>query len=319
MVIAQYHNRPQLNNITAPYSTNIWDAVKAFQAFAQQHGITIENVEIDGELHRFKHPDDKKGTLNSYYGFFTVPIPAGFFGDWKRGIYETWCFKDKKELTQAERAAFAKQLEESKQRRKQAQEKRYAEARKRALTIWNGLYPASSNHPYAKAKRMGVTGLRQGKSGLVVPLYQDKQISTLQFINDKGGKKFLSGGKIKGSYFIWGNVKKPFDMVYVAEGISSGFAVHVLADYAPVFCSMNASNLENVACSIRRKWVEKTIIIAADNDIRADNNTINTGVKYANEAAIACSGRVAIPEHPTGKKVDWNDLYCEALSKVGKL
>ena len=312
-------NRPKTNNVSANHSTDLWDAVKAFQNTMQQQGLGLHNVgaKVDAGIQRGRNPDDKKGTKNVYWEFFSLPIPAGYFGDWKRGIYETWCFKQKKELTHAERKAFAIQLEEAKKRRKQEQEKRYEKARKRALTIWNGCYPASSTHPYAKAKRMGTKGLRQGRAGLVVPLYQNKQLSTLQFINDKGGKKFLSGGKIKGSYFVWGNLKKPFDTVYVAEGISSGFAVHVLADYAPVFCAMNANNLKNVACSIRRKWVEKVIVIAADNDVREDNNAINTGVKSANEAATACGGRVSIPQMPDGSKCDWNDLYVLALDKGG--
>ena len=297
---------------------NLWDAVKGFQDAMQQHGLGLHDVsdKVDAGIQRVRHPDDNRGSKNIYFEVFSLPIPAGYYGDFKRGIYETWCFKDKKELSFEERKAFAIQLKESKQRRKEEQEKRYEDARKRALTIWNGCYPASSNHPYAKAKRMGTKGLRQGRAGLVVPLYQNKQISTLQFINDKGDKKFLTGGKIKGSYFIWGNIKKPFDTVYVAEGISSGFAVHVLADYAPVFSAMNASNLQNVACSIRRKWVEKNIIIAADNDVRKDDNAINTGVKYANEAAQAVNGTVAVPTSPDGSKCDWNDLYVNALEGV---
>ncbi len=77
---------------------------------------------------------------------------------------------------------------------------------------------------------------------------------------------------------------------------------------------MNASNLEPVARAIHKKWANISIIIAADNDVRKDKNAPNVGVDYANKAALACGGRVSIPQMPDGSKCDWNDLYCLALN-----
>lgn len=290
------------------------DYTKAYD-FIRSRGHVVDDVVIDGEIHRTYIEGQKRGSLNGYYAFWSYPFVAGFVGNYKTGEYETFSAKSDKELSEEERQQWKQQQQETRRKREADQKKRYREAAKRAQTIWAGCFPATSNHPYALKKCMGVKGLRQGNGSLIVPLFNNREIASLQFITPDGSKKFLSGGRIKGSYFYWGDAKQAGNQIYVAEGISSGWSVHILGDYAPVFCAMNANNLEAVACNVRQHFPKAEIIIAADNDVQS-NSSENIGVKYAEKAAHACGGKVSIPQLPNGSKCDWNDLHLMALKGV---
>jgi len=280
-------------------------------ACLQAQGHQIHELMIDGNIHRTRINGHKRGSKNGYYAFWNTPFLTGYYGDFKSGAYDTYSAKNKASLSDSERQAYYEHIQTAKRQRKQAKQAEYEATRQRALTIWAGLYPASSQHPYVQRKRMGVEGLRQGKKqSLVVPLYNQEQLASLQFIDKNGGKKFLSGGKLKGSYFPWGQLIPKPDTAYIAEGVSTGWAVHVLSEQRPVICAMNANNLENVALYFREKWQQTQLIIAADNDVKP-NSGENVGVKYAKQAAIACQGKIIIPERldQSGGACDWNDLY----------
>lgn len=299
--------------------TTLWEAVEAVEAFKQAmiaDGLGAHDVKPDDGLQRRRHQQDRAGTKNIYFEFFSLPIPAGYYGCFKRDIYQTWCSKSESTFTDEEKKAFADQVRRSKEKRRQEQAERHKEAEHRALSIWKNLYPANKNHRYIKNNHMGTDNLRQGNKSIVAPLYQNKKIVGLQFITEDGGKKLLTGSKLKGSYFLWGDIKKPFDTAYICEGISTGFALHKLSGDKIVFCAFSASNMLAVALKVREAFPDIEIIIGADNDVRDNEKAVNTGVKYATEAAKAVNGKVSIPQMPDGSKCDWNDLYVKALEQA---
>ena len=289
------------------YTPSLSEAISDFQNCIYSNLATRPDIKPDGELHRFRLANERKGKLSGAYIFYTSPVYSGWWQSWVTGESGTWTFKSQKELSYAEKKALKEQIERNKAKRKAEQAKQWADAEKRALSIWSRSRPASTDHPYAVTKQMGVAGMRQLRDALVIPLYQNGKITSLQFINGKGGKRLLTGGRVKGSCFIFGDIRKPFEVAYIAEGISTGYSVHVLADYAPVLCAISAGNLEPVAVAVRRKFPGlKKLVIAADNDIKTDGS--NVGVEYATRAAKACQGEIAIPSLPTGEKCDWCDL-----------
>lgn len=303
---------PYKNNASNPlYDTSLSEGIVAFKDRLSAEGFGMPDIQADGDLHRFHVEGEKKGSRNGWYVFYSSPVYSAGYGNWKTGQSSTWTLKSDKKLSHTERQSLKKMMWETKEKRRKAKQQSYREAEKRALSIWNKSRPASKNHRYAIAKRMGVAGLRQLRGSLVVPLFQGGKITSLQFIDESGKKRFLSGGRIKGSCFIWGNVRHSFDIAYIAESPSTGYSVHVLADYVPVFCAMSYNNLDSIAVAVREKWSHVKIIIAADNDI--NENGFNVGVEYAKKAASACAGFVSIPESPNGSKVDWCDLRLMAL------
>lgn len=306
-------------------TVSLFEAITAFQDTLQENRLGRPDIKPDAGLQRFKLDSDKGNAKSGWYTFHTTgELYAAGFGSWKHGgESKTWHYKKgNKPLSDAERLELAKVYEEAKKKRLANQEKQYAKARRIANSVWNSASPANPKHPYLVKKHIqGATKyLRQDntKGNLIVPLYNEKRLVSIQYINQHGGKFFAKGGQLKGAYFLFGDTKKPFDTVYVCEGISTGWTVHSLTDHTPTFCAVNASNLKNVALSVRKHWLDVAITLCADNDIREDKAIPNTGVEEAKKAALAVNGRVSIPSMPDGRKCDFNDLYVLSIESQNK-
>ncbi len=310
----------QGNNATA----TLYDAIEAFKQVLADNGLGyLNDIKVDAGIQRFKLPDEKGNNRSGWYTFHSGDICAGGFGNWKNGLNETWHFKqDNKPLTPAERQALSKVYADAKKKREAETQKKYAEARRISNAVWNKAQPAKPDHPYLVKKHCEDASkyLKESKGNLIVPLYNQKRLVSLQYIRgDNFGKFFVKGSELKGSYFMFGSLKKPFDKVLICEGISTGWSVSTLADHAPTFCAMSAGNLLAVSLSVRKALPDIKIIIAGDNDYKSDGS-INIGVEKAKEAAQAIDGFYSIPQFPDPtQEGDWNDLYlsCCAQQKAG--
>ncbi|PJF45849.1 MAG: hypothetical protein CUN48_16800, partial [Candidatus Thermofonsia Clade 3 bacterium] len=124
------------------------------EAFAQAmraHGITPPGEIIaDGRLHRFS-TNGKRGDDGGWYVLHTDGIPAGAFGDWRKGDEPiTWRADLGRALTLAEEQEARRRIEQA---RREAERQRRAEqaaerAAERAAVIWRAAKPAGSDHPY---------------------------------------------------------------------------------------------------------------------------------------------------------------------------
>lgn len=310
--------RRQDNNNTA----TLYGAIDAFKQVLADNGLGwLNEIKVDAGLIRFKTPEDKGNSKSGWYTYHSGDIPASGFGCWKTGLNENWHYKkDSKPLTNEERKELALIYAEAKKKREAETQRKYAKARRLSHAGWNKGVPAKPDHPYLVKKYcQGASNhLRQdAKDNLLVPLYNRKRLVSLQYINKNGGKFFVKGSELKGSYFLFGDLKKPFDTVMIVEGVSTGWTVYSLADQAPTFCAMNAGNLKAVALSVRQAFPDVKIIVAGDNDQRTDGS-INIGVEKAKEAAQAVNGFYSIPQFlDPEQKGDWNDLLISTQSKVG--
>lgn len=299
------------------------EAIESFRQAIIEAGALVDTVKPDSGIQRTRATGDKGSSKSFWYSLHTDGnIPAGAYGNFKTGLSERWhCKLDNTPLNDAERTQLAKRYEEEKQKRKQEQEKQYALARRVANSVINSSIPANPEHPYLMKKhcKEAAKFLRQdAKGNLLIKLYNEKRLVSIQYINKNGGKFFAKGGQLKGAYFLFGDLTKSFDTVYIVEGISTGWTVHTLADHAPTFCAMNASNLINVALSVRKQWNSISIIICADNDVRESKDMPNTGVEAAKKAALAVNGRVSIPSMPDGSSCDFNDLLVLSIESQNK-
>lgn len=214
-----------------------------------------------------------------------------------------------------------------------------------SLSLWNES-EACTTHDYLTRKGVQSHGLRYGpfefertdpESGevttkrmkaLLVPLYdRQKKLWSLQAISQKAGgpKLLLAGSKKSGNFFPFG---KPLEVngrrVFIlGEGYATCASIYEDTGHMVLMC-VDASNLVNVATSIRERDANAIIIIAGDNDIwnrKADGTPHNPGRVAAEKAAKAVDGIVALPPfteadatgadgkgNPTGPK-DFNDLY----------
>jgi putative DNA primase/helicase len=271
-----------------------------FKAALERAGLfTKDKITTDGKLHRFTVQGDKLGSKNGWYVLNGDGLPAGSFGSWKTGFKGTWCAKAENFLTTAEREEFRQRMNATRKAREVEEQARRKAASDKALEIWKTSPPAPDDHPYLVKKGVRNHGLRLHKDTLVIPMRDCAgNLHSLQFIEGEVNKRFLSGGRKKGCYFLIGS---PLESLCIAEGYATAASIQESTGL-PVAVAFDAGNLEPVARALRAKFPNAKIIICADNDTETLGNP---GLTKATEAAAACGGLLAVPPHPG----DFNDLY----------
>ncbi|VVQ12257.1 DNA primase TraC [Pseudomonas fluorescens] len=265
----------------------------------------------DGAIHRFHVPDDKSGTLNGWYTLFADGVASGAFGSWKAGGTNTWCSREPVDAREAEQVR--QRIEQARQQREAEQRQRQLKAANLAQRWWRDARRADPGHPYLNAKGVRSHSLRQRGDELLVPLYAGGVLVNLQRIAPDGGKRFLFGGRIKGTYSPLGRITagKP---LCICEGWATAATLHE-SGYT-VAAAMNAGNLKPAALALRAEYHSTEIIIAGDDDRQTDGNP---GRAAAHATAVAVGGQVAFPEWPEGAPddlTDFNDLAKWKLANV---
>lgn len=275
------------------------DIILVFKAALDKAGLsTKDKIIADGQLSRFHVEGDKAGSKNGWYVLFCDGIPAGCFGSWKTSDIIKWCIKSDRKLTQEQRKQNHSRMVEAQKVRKTEEVKRRKFAKRKALSIWKSSSTAPYNHPYLLKKSVKMHGLRLYKKSLVVPIRDiNGDLHSLQFIDNVGNKRFLSGGRKKGCYFAIGT---PLDTLCIAEGYATAASIYQVTGHACAV-ALDAGNLKPVAIALRNKFPNLKIIICADNDINTDGNP---GVTKAKTAALSVGASLVIPPNAG----DFNDL-----------
>ena len=186
----------------------------------------------------------------------------------------------RRELTQAERVAIRLAQVEREREKLKAQNKAAQIARQRLA----GARPADRGHPYLTRKRIGPDRLWQDGDKVIVPMTDaEGGLWNLQAIGPDGEKRFLAGGKIKGTFWHAGMAT---DRLVIGEGMATCAAVR-RATGLPVIAAMTAGNLPDVAAAVRARCADLQIIIAADDD--------KAGLDAARLASERTGALIALP------------------------
>ncbi|MDO4997332.1 MAG: LPD7 domain-containing protein [Neisseria sp.] len=236
---------------------------------------------------------------------------------WKMARQNGW--KPSKPFVQLSEAEQAKRKAESDAKRQVAelaQQQAKMKAKRTAQTIWQNSKSTSLNHPYLQAKGIMdlavISGLRQNQykndNNLVIPVMYEREIVNLQFINQDGEKRFLSGGQVQGGYAFIGKAEEVEKGVVIAEGWATAASIHQAVG-KPVIVAFNAGNMVKVAERMVQKLPRHTPVIVA-----ADNDASQTGIKKAEqvaslfgERAIAIQAEFTmtqIQQYQRGKELD---------------
>lgn len=254
----------------------------------------------DGNIHRYS-TNTKSTNKNGWYVYHPDGIAAGAFGDWSKDLNQSWSADIGRPLTNTEQLNQSKCISKIKAQRDTNSLQVKAEAKVKANDIWNNSVSVT-DHAYLIRKGVKAYGIKQSQDALVIPLWVDNEIQSLQFIHGDGAKRFLTGGRIKGCYFTIG---KPQDIIYICEGYATAASVYE-ATNAAIVIAINAGNLLPVAQVIRAKYQSIKIVICADND------PSQVGINKANEAANITNAYIAIPDFGNNRPdnvSDFNDLH----------
>jgi putative DNA primase/helicase len=284
------------------------EAIDQFRDAMAEAGIPCDGEIIaDGKLHRYRGPGDDAGTKDGFYVLHLDAVAAGSFGHWR--IHPDaikWHVEGGADFDPKQGAAITKQIAAAKATREKELAEQHANAAEQARAVWAEAHDADADHPYLVAKRVGTHGLKEAKGRLLVPVYIDGALASLQSIDEKGEKKFARGGKVAGgSYRIGG---KPGDLIYLVEGFATGASIYEAIEGAsPVVVAFSAGNLLAVAQALRKKYRKAAIVIAADNDQATEGNP---GIAWARKAAEAVRAQVAIAslKADPSAKCDFNDV-----------
>jgi phage/plasmid primase-like uncharacterized protein len=232
-------------------------------------------------------------------------IPAGYFKDWRAGISQTWCSREYKTLTQAEKEEYGARLTQIRAEREREEKERHEQARQRANEIWKQSNEVTT-HPYLTGKQVKAFGIKESRGNIVVPVYDDGVIQSLQFIKPDGDKKFLAGGRKKGCYFvIWA---KTDVIICITEGYATAVSIYEATGYMTIV-AFDSVNLLSVAKAIREKYPNAKLILCADDDFLTSGNP---GLTKAKEAALAVGGYLAVPnfgDERMSNQTDFNDVH----------
>ena len=292
------------------------DVIREFEDRLHAAGLVFDHIEADGVLHRVGVTGKENGTDGAYRAHLDAPANV-WWRNWVSGDEGRWTAKPDKEMTSAEKKALKKQIAEDKAAAAKEQEERWAMAAEIAKEIWNSAKPAPDNHAYLLRKEVRPFGLRVARDGrLVVPVMDiEGNIQSVQFIAGDGSKRFLTGGKTQGGFFVIPSSGGLGDggTILVCEGVATGVSLH-MATGMSVVVSFNCGNLAAVGKMLRTAFPDRTIIVCADNDITDHNGNpreMNPGVDAATKAAAAIGAKLAICPAINGNSADFNDLHRE--------
>ncbi|MBA3697132.1 MAG: toprim domain-containing protein [Methylotenera sp.] len=271
-----------------------YSVIDQFRQAMQAAGIQYAGEIIaDGRLHRFHIEGHSLCSKNGAYTLHLDGRPAGFFQDYKSGLSHKW----KKLGGSCVSYALLKQIKETKLKHESEIRKKHTGAASKAIYIWSQSEPCKkqSNHAYLVKKRVQPHETRLYRDALVIPIHNEAdQLVNLQFINPEGGKRFLSGGRKRGCFYIIGDLS---EKILICEGFATGASLHEDSNQRVVI-AFDAGNLLPVAKNIHELAPDSEIIICGDNDLSG------IGQAKAREAALSIGGKVLIP--PVAGQ-DWND------------
>jgi putative DNA primase/helicase len=263
-------------------------------------GYAPETILGDSTLHRIK---DNQGKPNGAYVLHLDGVPAGYCEDWKTGLKVNWKAEGNyPKLTEAQRTEFKLEQQKQQQLRNAEEKQRHNGAAQKAAYIEKQTKPVPQ-HSYITKKRIKPHNARLYKDALVIPILNEGELVSLQFIDKDGNKRFLTGGKLKGSYSQLGiyDANKP---ILICEGWATGASLYESTDNL-TYVALFAKNLKEVAIYVRSLYRHNEIIICGDNDVSG------VGQAAAREAALAIGGKYLIPE-TIG--FDWNDAVNAEVS-----
>lgn len=216
-----------------------------FMEFAESYGLIIQSLIADG-LHHAVKTVDKPKHRNGRYLF-----------DGVSGWAINWATMDRPAVFRSDKPVSKRDNAELARKAAQAEREKHAASRIEAKKIISEC--SSQKHEYLARKGFpDAVGLVHPSGDLIIPM-RDHQaygtINSVQRIAVDGTKKFLTGGKAKGSIFRIGDRGEK----WLVEGYATALSLHMaLKDmYRPavVTACFSAGNLVYVAKSMKQAFV----------------------------------------------------------------
>ena len=297
--------RPPSKNFERPLSVDI---ESQFLSFLSEQGMEVDprkGLVVDGSIGRAYINLGGERKLSGWYQLWIdQSVPFGRVGDYRVSTDQPtalWKPENRKRqrVTKTEREEIQRLQKEVEVKKAE----KHSKSAKRSQAMWEG-GENCEKHPYLETKGVLSYGLKVDDKGLLmIPmLNNDLAVVGMQFISDDGTKRFLTGSKKAGSFFILGQeILKTSDTIYYGEGYAT--CADIYRDMScPVFVSFDAYNLSKVAESVFETLKDRKHIFVADND---DSKTGEKEAVKACQWIIKQGGMAEV--HMPETKGDYND------------
>lgn len=234
-------------------------------------------------------------------GFGTLFYEARKAG-WTGGMTKRM---SKEEYADRRRAKAAEQYQQHVER-----EQLILAGREKATQEWETLDLVNFSHAYLVRKRIQDIPqheIRQKGSALVVPVWDECGIRSLQYIYPDGRKSFLPGVPVGGCWHPLVCFRRGAPTL-IAEGFATG-ATGFIATANPVMIAFSAGNLLHVARMCRRRDPDGELVILGDDDHLTKGNP---GRTKAYAAAKEVGARLVFPVFGQARPdsaTDFNDMH----------
>jgi putative DNA primase/helicase len=201
-----------------------------------------------------------------------------------------------------------------------------------AAMIWKSATEAKADHPYLTRKRISpVATLREALAGLVseilgyvpksggeplagrllvIPVVQDRQLATLELIDESGRKTALAGRGTKTGGF-WATERLPdgdgSDLtVLIGEGVATMISASKAAGHLGI-AALSCVNLQAISTIMRERYPLARLTVLAD--LLKENGEPDP---HAVKAAKAVGGLLVVPPFGANREpvqTDFNDLH----------
>ncbi|WP_245621136.1 DUF927 domain-containing protein [Paraburkholderia ferrariae] len=225
-----------------------------------------------------------------------------------------------------DRVELQKRRSVREQQAKAEAEKRLLDGRKAATTaaaVISKAAPAGADHPYLERKGIApagplyemsvrnlskLIGYSPATSGerlcgriLIVPVYVDGQLSTIEMIDEVGRKTALYGGVKLAGYWSAAPLERA-TRILIAEGVATALSAYTCTG-VPTVAALTCFNLRHVAVVLARAHPSAALTVLSD---------IGNGADDARKAADAVGAALAVPNfgaEPAEDQTDFNDLH----------
>ncbi|CAG9262472.1 DNA primase [Paraburkholderia unamae] len=196
---------------------------------------------------------------------------------------------------------------------------RHAAVAREAASIWQWARPVGPVHPYLERKHLepmdtlreldalelhallgyAPASEEQTLAGrvLIVPVWNDRSMSTLELIDEKGLKSSLAGGVKKGGYWMTESTLVPdaeSSLILIAEGVATALSASRATGWFAV-AALSSGNLSLVATSLRERYPEADLIVLGE---------LGRGEAQARQAAEDAQARVVWPQFAADARID---------------
>jgi putative DNA primase/helicase len=292
------------------------DYIKKFMDFAEANLCLPDAKEIiiaDDKIHRFAIAGDKNGVKNASYQLkIETECAVGWIRNFKTGNTHAFISTNNRKMSAEEKKAYYAKIEETKRKQKEESDLLKKEAAQKAATIWLSAQKEGVTD-YLTRKKCELNNTRISRGSVVVPIYINNKMTSLQFIRPDGSKRFVANGELIGGYYPLATPEEDKSVIVITEGFATADSIRRSTGF-PVVVAFNANNLIAVTKIIKDKYPQAKIFIAADND--AYTTIMGKHVNVGHEKAVQAAGKtggafVVMPKILNDKNTDFNDVYCE--------